>query len=212
VPSLVLPGLRELRVSRAVEPLHALGQGVADEQQLHWRSCYHIVWCCQTDVGTRGGDMSDHATTQAVDDLLSTAGEWASPPPPEVAAVLGNLLQLYAVYTDRGREAELATLFTPDARWDGTELGFGVGEGPEAIAATVLSHFNPAKPMMHVPGPPLLVAVSDDIVRGISWCIATRMSGDRLDPLIWFQYHDEFRRDDGAWRFRSRQLLLRFRA
>ena len=157
--------------------------------------------------------MGDHVTTRAVDDLLSTAGEWASPPPPEVAAVLVNLLQLYAVYTDRGREAELAALFTPDATWDGTEMGFGVGEGPEAIAATVLSHFDPAQPMMHVPGPPLLVAISDDVVRGVSWCIAARSSGDKagLDPVIWFHYHDEFRRDDGAWRFRSRKLLLRFR-
>jgi hypothetical protein len=28
---------------------------------------------------------------------------------------------------------------------------------------------------------------------------------------MWFEYHDEFRRDEGAWRFRSRHLLLRFR-
>ena len=35
VPGLVLPGLRQLGVGRAVEPLDALGQGVADEQQLH---------------------------------------------------------------------------------------------------------------------------------------------------------------------------------
>ena len=158
--------------------------------------------------------MGDHATTQAVDDLLEHGGGVgvaaaarcrcrAAQPAPGVRRV----------HRSRAGEAELAALFTPDATWDGNELGFGVGEGPEAIAATVLSHFDPAMPMMHVPGPPLLVALSDDAVRGVSWCIATRSSGEGtgMGGMIWFQYHDEFRRDDGAWRFRSRKLLPRFR-
>jgi hypothetical protein len=77
-----------------------------------------------------------------------------------VVAALGNLVQAYAIYADRGREAELAALFTADATWDGTQRGYGAAEGPESIAATVLVHFDPGTPMMHVPGPPLLVAVA----------------------------------------------------
>ncbi len=146
------------------------------------------------------------------DELLDTARDWASPPAPEVAAVLANLTQVYCLHTDAGREAELAALFTPDASWDGTSLGYGTAAGPEAIAATVVRHFDAAKPMMHVPGSPLLVAVDDDTVRGVSWCLATRASGEGTGAVIWFQYHDEFhRQDDGQWRFRRRELLLRLR-
>lgn len=144
--------------------------------------------------------------------MMETAARWDQVPPPEVVAILQNLVQAYALFTDAGRAGELASLFTPDASWNGDELGYGSAHGPDDIVATVLRHFHPAQPMMHVPGPPLLVAISDSEVHGVSWCVATRSSPDRQAPLIWFTYHDVFRRsDDGGWLFADRVLSLRFR-
>jgi hypothetical protein len=150
-------------------------------------------------------------TERASDGLLETARGWDRPPPPDVVAELHNLVQAYALFTDNGRAADLAGLFTADASWDGTALGYGSAHGPEAIAATVLQHFDAARPMIHVPGPPLLVQVSPSEVHGAAWCVATRSSGDGPGPLIFFHYDDAFRRAAGGWRFARRTLLLKFR-
>jgi SnoaL-like domain len=156
--------------------------------------------------------MDTERTTDGRDAILATASSWASAPPPDVVAELNNLVQAYALFTDEGRADELASLFTADATWDGTDLGYGSARGPKAIAACVLQHFDPTRPMIHVPGPPLLVLVSDSEVRGAGWCLATRSAGDGASPLIYFHYDDGYRRDDGGWRFSSRTLLLRFRS
>src|SRR5262245_38632682 len=130
-------------------------------------------------------------------------------PPADVAVELQNLHQLYAVLTDAGRGAELAELFTEDAVWDGNELGYGYAEGPPAVAHTVTRHFDPAQPMMHLPGPLLLRAVSEDEVHGASWCMATRWVNGQTRPVIYFRYEDVFRRSaDGRWRI-ARRLLRR---
>ena len=144
--------------------------------------------------------------------MMETAARWRDAPAPEVVAQLQNLIQVYAVLTDAGREAELAALFTSDASWVGEELGYGSARGPVDIAAAVLAHLDPARPMMHVPGAALLVEISDREVHGVSWCLATRSSAEGRGPLIWFMYDDVFRRDDdGEWRFAARTLHLRFR-
>jgi hypothetical protein len=157
--------------------------------------------------------MADDPVTGKLDSILATASRWSTPPSPAVMAHLQNLMQVYALYTDEGRGQELARLFTADATWDGTELGYGVASGPEEIAATVLQHFQPARPMLHVPGPLLAVEIADGEARGVSWCLATRESGSGAGPLIYFHYHDGFRRDAaGGWHFSRRVLRLRFRA
>jgi SnoaL-like domain len=156
--------------------------------------------------------MDVDRAAQGRDAILATACSWRSAPPPDVVAELTNLVQAYALFTDEGRADELAGLFTADATWDGTDLGYGSARGPEAIAATVLQHFDSTRPMIHVPGPPLLVQVSDSEVRGVGWCFATRSTGDGASPVIYFHYDDEYRRDDRGWRFSSRTLLLRFRS
>jgi hypothetical protein len=157
--------------------------------------------------------MDTERTSSGRDAVVATATSWVAAPPPDVAVELHNLVQAYALFTDDGRADDLASLFTDDATWDGAELGYGSARGPQAIAATVLQHFDPDRPMVHVPGPPLLVAVSDSAVRGVGWCMATRSSADGPVPLIFFHYDDEFRRDEGgAWRFSRRKLLLRFRS
>ena len=152
------------------------------------------------------------STTDPLATTMETAARWRDAPAPEVVAQLQNLVQVYAVLTDAGRAEELAALFTSDAWWNGEDLGYGSARGPADIAATVLQHFNPARPMMHVPGPALLVAISDTEVHGVSWCLATRSSAEGNGPLIWFIYDDVFRHDDdGNWRFAARTLHLRFR-
>jgi SnoaL-like domain len=154
----------------------------------------------------------DTEPTYGRDTMVATAGQWSTAPPPEVAVELNNLVQAYALFADKGRADELATLFTADATWDGTDLGYGSARGPAAIAATVVQHFDPTCPMVHVPGPPLLVRVSDSEVRGVGWCSATRSGDDGANPVIYFHYDDEFRRDGGGWRFSRRTLHLRFRS
>jgi hypothetical protein len=149
--------------------------------------------------------MADHVTTSPIDAILATARDWGSPPAPDVYGPLQNLIQAYALFTDEGRSDELRELFTPDATWDGTDLGYGTAEGPDAIVETVLGHHDPARPMVHVPGPLLLVEVAADEVQGASWCLAARSTG----PLIFFHYLDGFRREpDGRWRFARRRLRL----
>jgi SnoaL-like domain len=159
--------------------------------------------------------LDDKEATMSTTDPLSTmdtAARWRDTPAPEVVAQLQNLVQVYAVVTDAGRSEELAALFTPDATWNGEDLGYGSARGPADIAATVLQHFDPTRPMMHVPGPALLVAISRTEVHGVSWCLATRPSPEGNGPLIWFAYDDVFRPDDvGNWRFAARTLRLRFR-
>jgi hypothetical protein len=132
-------------------------------------------------------------------------------PPADVALQLQNLQQLYAVLTDEGRGKELAELFTEDVVWDGNELGYGYAEGPRAVVENVVRHFSPDQPMMHLPGPLMLTAISGEEVQGTSWCMATRWVDGQSRPVIYFHYEDLFRRGpDGAWRFARRILRLRF--
>jgi SnoaL-like domain len=155
--------------------------------------------------------MSEPPPVTDVDRALRTAAGWAVLPDPLAVQQIQNLVQAYALYSDAGRSAELADLFTVDAVWDGRELGYGLAEGAGAIGPHVTSHFTPGQPMMHLPGPALLTAVAEDEVHGVSWCVATRWQGGSTIPLIHFYYADVIRRgDDGRWRFASRRLWPAF--
>lgn len=135
------------------------------------------------------------------------------PRPSAVDAVeIGNLLQAYALFSDHGCRADLAALFAPDATWDGTELGYGTATGAAQIVALVLGHLDPDRPMVHLPGPPLLVRIDDDHIDAFSWCVATRLEHSRSKPVIFFSYDDELIRTDQGWRLLSRHLRLRRRA
>jgi hypothetical protein len=143
---------------------------------------------------------------------VESAVRRAAVPPPEVATVLQNLVQAYALLTDEGRESELAALFWPDAVWDGRELQYGIATGPASIAKLVLTHYDAARPVVHLPGPSLLTMISDHEVQGVCWCLATRLVDGRTDPMIYVYYHDLMRCDaQGRWRFARRYLRLRFR-
>jgi SnoaL-like domain len=140
------------------------------------------------------------------------AGRWHDVPAASVRAELQNLQQLYALLTDEGRATELVALFTSDAVWDGRELDYGMAIGAEKIAPHVVEHFDVDRPMMHLPGPLLLAAISDHEIRGVSWCMATRWVDGQTKPVIFFYYRDVFQRDEaGGWRFSQRVLQSRFR-
>src|SRR3954468_1053410 len=119
---------------------------------------------------------------------LEIAGRWATPPSPSTSVLLQNLVQTYALLTDMGDAARLAELFTADAEWDGSSLGYGTADGADAIAELVCGRFNVDEPMMHMPGPVLFAEVDDFEVRGISWCTATRWRDGITRPIIYFYY------------------------
>ena len=133
------------------------------------------------------------------------------PPPPETYQQLQNLVQAYALFGDSAQEARLAELFTAEAEWDGTSLGYGTAVGGGEIAALVCGHHTVDQPMMHLPGPAMLTAISESEVHGVTWCTATRWTDGATRPVIYFYYEDRFRRgDDGTWRFVRRLLRAAF--
>lgn len=142
---------------------------------------------------------------------LDIANRWATPPPPATSVLIQNLVQAYALFTDTGDAARLAELFTEDAEWDGSGLGYGTATGPDAIAELVCRHIDVDEPMMHMPGQALLAAVNDVEVDGVTWCTATRWRGGTTRPVVYFYYEDFFSRaTDSTWRFRRRNLQAAF--
>ena len=130
----------------------------------------------------------------ALSSAVELARRWQDTASAEEVVLVGNLLQAYA-------------LFTADASWDGTALGYGVANGRSEIAKLVLSHHDADRPSVHLPGPPLVVRV-DTGFEVFSWTVATRLSQGVTKPLIFFSYHDALCLEDGSLRFRSRRLEL----
>jgi len=157
--------------------------------------------------------MSETPTTITTIPTIPTAPKtprrWGDVPPPDDALEVQNLLQVYGFLTDQGRGQELGTLFVDDAEWDGTELGFGSARGRDDIVALVTRHVDPARPMIHLPGPPVLTGGGDEI-HGVCWCMATFWTGSGTAPLLYFHYEDVFQRQSGDWRFARRVLRRRF--
>ena len=142
---------------------------------------------------------------------IDLARRWQDAASADDLVLVGNLLQTYALFTDAGLKDELASLFTADATWDGSALGYAAATGPTAIADVVLAHHDVARPMVHLPGPPLAVRSGDDL-EVFSWTVATRLVDGATKPLIFFSYRDVLTRTDEGLRFRSRVLDLTFRA
>jgi len=143
----------------------------------------------------------------ALSSAVELARRWQDTASAEEVVLVGNLLQAYALFTDAGAGDDLARLFTADASWDGTALGYGVANGRSEIAKLVLSHHDADRPSVHLPGPPLVVRV-DTGFEVFSWTVATRLSQGVTKPLIFFSYHDALCLEDGSLRFRSRRLEL----
>jgi hypothetical protein len=141
---------------------------------------------------------------------LDLVHRWQDAASADDVVLVTNLLQAYAVFTDAGLRDDVAGLFTADAHWDGSALGYAVASGPANIADVVLAHHDPARRMVHLPGPPLVVRSGDDL-EVFSWTLATRFVDGAAKPLIYFSYHDLVVREAGSLRFRSRRLDLTHR-
>ncbi|MGH9885738.1 MAG: nuclear transport factor 2 family protein [bacterium] len=106
----------------------------------------------------------------------------------------------YAEYCDDGYDPErLAPLFTRDAIWDGGVLGRA--EGRDAIRAffAVASKVMPFA-IHHVTNAAIDVEGDRGTGHWNLWQPCVHATGDQA---LWIaaRYHDEYRREDGAWRF-----------
>jgi ketosteroid isomerase-like protein len=129
----------------------------------------------------------------------------------EAAEAIRGLKAHYCDLCDAGYDADaLACLFTPDAVWDGGQLGRF--EGREAIrgffanlprALSLAIH--------HVTNPVVVVSEDAESAEGRWYLLqaATLTQGHRA---VWIagRYEDRFRRVDGEWRFQRVALHTRF--
>lgn len=114
----------------------------------------------------------------------------------------------YAAYCDEDYDAQrLAPLFTRDAIWDGGALGRF--EGRDAIRA----FFAGASKVMpfaihHVTNPILEIDGDRATGRWYLWQPCVHATGDQA---LWLagRYDDEYRREDGEWRFARVTLDLK---
>lgn len=122
-----------------------------------------------------------------------------------------DLKMRYARYADDGYDADgLASLFAPDAVWDGGAL-FGRAEGTEALRA----HFATAPAVitwaLHYILAPELSLDPDGVHASGTWylwqpCTRRRRSGEEVQAWLCGTYQDTYVKQDGAWRFQTVQI------
>ena len=117
----------------------------------------------------------------------------------EDVEALKTLKYRYAEYCDRDYDPELlAPLFTTDAIWDGGVLGRVAGRDAIRRFFAVASKAMPFA-IHHVMNP--TIEVNGDQATGgwLLWQPCIHVSGSAL--WVAGRYHDEYRREDGEWRF-----------
>ena len=115
-----------------------------------------------------------------------------------------ELTHRYADGVDRGAGAEVAALFIPDGRWDGTVFSLAVVTGTEALTR----HFSPAGDQpasVHLVHNHLVEEVSASRVVARSYAHAMLPRETGLRHLI-VGYEDVLKPVDGEWRFAERVL------
>ncbi|MDO8187837.1 nuclear transport factor 2 family protein [Conexibacter sp. JD483] len=151
------------------------------------------------------------------------------PPADERGDELGRLLDeracerlivVYAQLVDFGRASEIADLFTPDGRWEGTEL---LLEGREQIRTWFTRREQLARRLSRHVFTNVAVDVGadgPDTARALSYMVnyrRDRRDGDPAPPLpadlpkYVGECHDRFRRTHDGWRFASRRVEVAFR-
>lgn len=121
-----------------------------------------------------------------------------------------ELTHRYAAAVDRGAGSEVAGLFVPDGRWDGTDYGLAVLTGSEALTR----HFDGSDEQsvsVHLVHNHLVLDVSPSRMTARS-CAQTVLRRDGGTRQLIVSYDDVLALDRGAWRFVERVLgrLLSF--
>ncbi|MTE14410.1 nuclear transport factor 2 family protein [Nocardia aurantiaca] len=130
----------------------------------------------------------------------------------ETRLALRELIERYASYADRRRDADIAELFTED----GTLVIERGGEQPTSTMRGRAEIEAAMKPLdryrvtQHVVANQLL-DFSGDTVRGETYCTASHVYDDANGPrvlVMHIRYADTFAHESGKWRFRQRRLLV----
>ena len=122
-------------------------------------------------------------------------------------AALRHSALLYARGADRRDRALWASLMTPDCRLEGP--GFTL-QGRDAILAS-LDHLAASYVATRHCVHNQTVEIDGDTASGETYCTADHVYRDdgRRKVLAWhLRYQDRWRREEGAWRFCERVLVL----
>ena len=126
-----------------------------------------------------------------------------------------DLKMRYARYADDGYDADgLASLFAPDAVWDGGAL-FGRAEGTEALRAHFATAPEAIPWALHYILAPELTLDPDGVHASGTWylwqpCTRRRRSGDERQAWLAGTYRDTYVKLDGVWRFQTVQVDARW--
>jgi uncharacterized protein (TIGR02246 family) len=119
-----------------------------------------------------------------------------------------EILDLPARYSravdDRDLTA-LADLFCADARWEHGAPAGGRAVGREAIVATFADILGTYGMTLHVPHMHVVERIEGDEANGWVAAHAEITPADRY-VLVAVRYEDDYRREDGRWRFSRREL------
>jgi uncharacterized protein (TIGR02246 family) len=118
-----------------------------------------------------------------------------------------RLLVAYATALDARDMAAYAGLFARDGEWIG---GTGHGRTPEGIRSMLEEKLAPNPP---APGPThrhvvsnVVVELDGDAATAVSsWTLVSRAQGDVPELTLQGTYRDALVREDGRWRFASRE-------
>lgn len=119
------------------------------------------------------------------------------------------LLMAYRRHLDARDFAAFARLFARDGEWHG---GSGHERGPAAIQAMLEERIGPR---VEAPGPTHFHVVGNERIEPdgdragatSTWMLLRRGDGDVPELVLLGRYVDELVREDGEWRFASRQAL-----
>jgi uncharacterized protein (TIGR02246 family) len=112
----------------------------------------------------------------------------------------------YCHALDACRFAEVASLFAEDGIWT---TDYGEAKGRDAIEE-ILGGIVPVKgegPQRKHYITNIIIKVSGDSAESISDYLVVRESGPDLIPVMGGTYKDQWVRQDGAWRFKRKELV-----
>ena len=138
--------------------------------------------------------MSDFAALQSRIDRL------------EARFAIGELVTHYAVACDEHDMPQLVGLFTPDAEFD-SPSGVMVAKGRSAVEAMFIELFKIRGPAFHWTHDHTVTfdEANPDRATGRVLSHAETCPG-QIVSLAAMRYHDDYRREQGVWRFARREI------